>query len=104
MPLTQFWSIRREFGKVAWRHEAFLSFKLYFYKGWGITHDEVSYINELCPGLYIPNAPKQVRLIKYTYQNTSSLTAKFLLVSPITLGVIVQHYPKLNFKLNSISV
>jgi len=76
----------------------FLIFGLLFYKGWGITHDEVSYINELCPGLYIPNAPKQIRLIKYTYQNTSSLTAKILLVSPITLSVIFQNYSKLIFK------
>ena len=82
----------------------FLIFGLPFYKGWGITHDEVSYINELCPGLYIPNAPKQVRLIKYTYQNTSSLIAKILLVIPVTLDAIVQFYPKLNFKKYSISV
>jgi len=82
----------------------FLIFGLLFYKGWGITHDEVSYINELCPGLYIPNAPKQVRLIKYTYQNTSSLIAKILLVIPVTLDAIVQFYPKLNFKKYSISV
>ena len=66
-----------------------LIFGISFYKGWGITHDEVSHINELCPGLYIPNAPKQVRLIKYTYQNTSSLTDKILLVSPVTLGAIL---------------
>jgi hypothetical protein len=89
MLLTQFWSIRREIEKIAWRHGVFLSFGLPFYKSWGITHDEVSYINELCPGLYIPNAPKQVRLIKYTYQNTSSLIAKILLVIPVTLGAIV---------------
>ena len=69
-----------------------------FLQRWGITHDEVSYINELCPGLYIPNAPKQVRLIKYTYQNTTSLTAKIWLVSLITLGEIVQFHLKLNFK------
>ena len=69
-----------------------------FFQRWGITHNEVSYIIELCPCLYIPNVHKQVRLIKYTYQNVSSLTAKISLVSPVTLGVIVQFYPKLNFK------
>ena len=69
-----------------------------FFQRWGITQNEVSYIIELCPGLYIPNAPKQVRLIKYTYQNASSLTAKILLVSPVTFGAIVQFYPKLIFK------
>jgi len=55
-------------------------------------------MNELCPGLYIPNAPKQVRLIKYTYQITSPLTAKILLVSPITLGGNGKYHPKLIFK------